>query len=122
MNIPSNCNAIMFHHFHDDKTFKKTQGSLDSKSFEKKIKKLIKFKYKIICPQEWVRKLLDRKLLKNELLLRQRNKLPPFIRLISIIVSSKDRSLSLQGAREIKAKLNLIKELEILDIQYKKID
>ncbi len=53
-------------------------------------------------------------LLKNELLLRQRNKLPPFIRLISIIVSSKDRSLSLQGAREIKAKLNLIKELEIL--------
>ena len=44
-------------------------------------------------------------LLKNELLLRQRNKLPPFIRLISIIVSSKDRSLSLQGAREIKAKL-----------------
>ena len=39
------------------------------------------------------------KLLRNELNLREKNKLPPFIRLISIIVSSKDRSLSLQGAK-----------------------
>ncbi|MAW17348.1 MAG: primosomal protein N' [Candidatus Pelagibacter sp. TMED272] len=53
-------------------------------------------------------------LLKNELLLREKNKLPPFIRLIAIIISSKDRNLSLQGAREIKMKLNPIKDLEIL--------
>lgn len=69
MNLPTNCHAIMFHHFHDGKIFKKTQGSLDSKSFEKKIKKLIKLKYKLICPQEWIKKLINRKLLKNELCL-----------------------------------------------------
>ena len=46
--------------------------------------------------------------------MREKNKLPPFVRLISIIVSSKDRSASLQGAREIKAKLNQIHNLEIL--------
>ncbi len=53
-------------------------------------------------------------LLSNELLLREKNKLPPFIRLIAIIISSKHRSLSLQGAREIKIKLKKIKELEVL--------
>ena len=40
-------------------------------------------------------------LLKNELLIREKNKLPPFKRLIAIIISSKERSLSLQGAREL---------------------
>ena len=54
------------------------------------------------------------KLLENELSLREKNKLPPFIRLISIIVSSRQRDLSLQGAREIKIKLNQIKDLEVL--------
>ena len=53
-------------------------------------------------------------LLQNELLLREKNKLPPFKRLIAIIVSSKDHSLSLQGAREIKVKLNQINDLEVL--------
>ena len=53
-------------------------------------------------------------LLKNELLLREKNNLPPFKRLIAIIISSKDRSLSLQGAREIKVKLNQINNLEVL--------
>ncbi len=53
-------------------------------------------------------------LLMKELILREKNKLPPYVRLIAIIVSSKDRSLSIQGAKEIKFKLNLIKELEIL--------
>ena len=52
--------------------------------------------------------------LKNELKIRKKNKLPPFIRLISIIISSKDHSLSLKGAAEIKIKLNQIKGLEIL--------
>ncbi len=53
-------------------------------------------------------------LLKNELLIRKKNNLPPFIRLISIIISSKDRNLSLQGAREVKIKLKQIENLEIL--------
>ncbi len=53
-------------------------------------------------------------LLINELELREKNKLPPFIRLIAIIISSKDRSLSLQGAREIKLKLNQISDIEVL--------
>ncbi len=53
-------------------------------------------------------------LLENELLLRKKNKLPPFKRLIAIIISSKDRSLSLQGAREIKIRLNDINNIEIL--------
>ena len=53
-------------------------------------------------------------ILKNELLLREKNKLPPFMRLIAIIISSKDRSLSLQGAREIKVKLSKLNNLEIL--------
>ena len=54
------------------------------------------------------------KLLADELLLREKNKLPPFIRLISIIISSKERSSSLQGAREIKSKLKTIKDIEVL--------
>ena len=53
-------------------------------------------------------------LLENELLLRKKNKLPPFKRLIAIIISSKDRSLSLQGAREIKIRLNDINNIEVL--------
>ena len=53
-------------------------------------------------------------LLANELILREKNKLPPFSRLIAVIISSKDRSLSLQGAREIKVKLNQISDLKVL--------
>ncbi len=53
-------------------------------------------------------------LLENELTLRKKNNLPPFIRLIALIVSSKNRSLSLQGAREIKLKLKEIDNLEVL--------
>ena len=53
-------------------------------------------------------------LLQSELLLREKNKLPPFKRLIAIIVSSKDQRISLQGAREIKVKLNQINDLEVL--------
>ena len=53
-------------------------------------------------------------LLKSELLLREKNRLPPYMRLIAIIISSKDRSSSLQGAREIKNRLNQISDLEVL--------
>ena len=53
-------------------------------------------------------------LLRNELLIRKKNKLPPFARLIAIIISSKDHSSSLQGAKEIKIRLKQINDLEIL--------
>ena len=53
------------------------------------------------------------KLLRNELSIREKNKLPPFIRLVAIIISSKKPSLSLQGATEIKNKLINIKDLEV---------
>ncbi len=53
-------------------------------------------------------------LLKHELEIRKKNQLPPFVRLISIIVSSENHSLSVRGAREIKLKLNKIDELDIL--------
>ncbi len=53
-------------------------------------------------------------LLKNELSIRKKNELPPFVRLIAIIISSKEHSLSLNGAREIKMQLNKIKGIEIL--------
>ncbi len=53
------------------------------------------------------------KLLRNELSIREKNKLPPFIRLVAIIISSKEPSLSLQGATEIKNKLSNIKDLEV---------
>ena len=52
-------------------------------------------------------------LLQNELILRKKNKLPPFNRLVAVIVSSKNRSFSLQGAREIKTRLKQINDLEI---------
>ena len=52
-------------------------------------------------------------LLKKELILREKNSLPPFSRLIAIIVSAKTHSLSLEGANEIKSHLKKITDLEI---------
>ena len=54
------------------------------------------------------------KFLKNELLMREKNNLPPFSRLIALIVSSKSNDDSLRGAQEIKKKLIKIKELKVL--------
>ena len=48
------------------------------------------------------------------LTLEKKNKLPPYIRLISIIISSKHHNLSTKGAQEIKAKLIKINGLEVL--------
>ena len=74
--------------------------------------------YQTLSPQDGTLNELiknhSEKLLRNELLLREKNNLPPFIRLVALIISSKDRSLSLQGAREIKMKLNKLNELEVL--------
>ena len=53
-------------------------------------------------------------LLKKELILRKNNSLPPFSRLISIIVSANLHSVSIDGAREIKNHLKKIKEIEVM--------
>jgi len=53
-------------------------------------------------------------LLKKELILRKNNSLPPFSRLISIIVSANSHSISIDGAREIKNHLKKINEIEVM--------
>ena len=53
-------------------------------------------------------------LLKKELILRKNNSLPPFSRLISIIVSANSHSVSIDGAREIKNHLKKINEIEVM--------
>jgi len=53
-------------------------------------------------------------LLKKEIKLREKNLLPPFSRLIAIIISANSYSLSLDGAREIKKHLEKISEIEVL--------
>ncbi len=53
-------------------------------------------------------------LLKMELITRKKNNLPPFVRLISIIISSNHYDLSIKGAKEIKVQLKKISNIEIL--------
>ncbi len=53
-------------------------------------------------------------LLRNELAIRKKNNLPPFTRLIAIIVSSNQHNLSTLGAKEIKKKLKKIENIEIM--------
>ena len=50
----------------------------------------------------------------NELKLRKNNNLPPYSRLISLIISSKSKENSYQGALEIKKKIEKIKNIQIL--------
>ena len=54
------------------------------------------------------------KFLEKELELRKKNFLPPFSRLIAIIISSDKHTLSLDGAREIKNQLIKINEIEVM--------
>jgi len=54
------------------------------------------------------------KFLEDELMLRKKNNLPPFSRLIAVIISSRKKELSYQGAQEIKNKLQIFSELEVL--------
>ena len=54
------------------------------------------------------------KFLDNELILRKKNKLPPFSRLVAVIISSTNKELSYRGAQEIKKKLNNLSELEVM--------
>ena len=53
-------------------------------------------------------------LLKIELITRKKNQLPPFVRLIAIIISSNQHDLSTKGAKEIKARLKKINNIEVL--------
>ena len=53
-------------------------------------------------------------LLKTELTLREKNLLPPFSRLIAIIVSADSHNLSFAGAREIKNHLKKIDNIETM--------
>jgi len=52
--------------------------------------------------------------LQKELLLRKEKKLPPFYRLISLIISGKNESLIMRFATSIKSKLPQIKEVNVL--------
>jgi len=52
--------------------------------------------------------------LQKELLLRREKKLPPFYRLISLIISGKNESLIMKFAINIKSKLPKIKEVNVL--------
>jgi primosomal protein N' (replication factor Y) len=54
------------------------------------------------------------KFLNNELIIRKNKNLPPFSRLISLIVSSSSSQDSFRAAQEIKKKLSNISELEVL--------
>ena len=53
-------------------------------------------------------------LLQKELISRKKNLLPPFSRLVAIIVSAKTHDLSLNGAREIKKHLKKINDIEVM--------
>ena len=53
-------------------------------------------------------------LLNNELLLREKNLLPPFSRLIAIIITAESHGLSLSGAGEIKKHLKKIEDIEVM--------
>ena len=74
--------------------------------------------YQTITPShETLKELIQNdpeKFLENELVSRKKNNLPPFKRLIAIIISSSFRELSLMGAREIKKKIKAIEDLEVL--------
>jgi len=54
------------------------------------------------------------KFLYNELIIRKKNRLPPYHRLISLIISSNIKSDSYVGAQEIKKKLLSINNIEVL--------
>jgi len=54
-------------------------------------------------------------LLKTELITRKKNRLPPFVRLIAIIISSNKHDLSIKGAREIKIQLKKLIILKFWD-------
>ena len=67
-----------------------------------------------INSDESVKKIKGKKRPIENQIIRKKNLLPPFARLIAIIVSASKHSLSIEGAREIKRHLNKIDDIEIL--------
>ena len=74
--------------------------------------------YQTLTPEDiTLNKLIKNKseqLLKTELLIRKKNNLPPFVRLIAIIISSNQHDLSIKGAKEIKIQLKKINNIQVL--------
>ena len=74
--------------------------------------------YQTITPEDLtLNELIKNKseeLLKTELITRKKNHLPPFVRLIAIIISSNKHDLSIKGAMEIKVQLKKINNIEVL--------
>jgi primosomal protein N' (replication factor Y) (superfamily II helicase) len=74
--------------------------------------------YQTLTPQDTtLNELIKNKseqLLKLELITRKKNSLPPYARLIAIIISSNQHDMSLKGAREIKNQLKKISSIEVL--------
>ncbi len=74
--------------------------------------------YQTLSPEDLTLKEIitnkSEELLKQELILRKKNFLPPFSRLIAIIVSAETHNLSLGGAREIKNHLKKINNIEVM--------
>tara|TARA_A100001015_G_scaffold319094_1_gene440954 strand:- start:1550 stop:1867 length:318 start_codon:yes stop_codon:yes gene_type:complete len=56
--------GLMFHHFHDNKSYKKSQGSISKQEFEKIIN-LVGQK-NILSPNEYIDRMLNNKLKKNK--------------------------------------------------------
>ena len=54
------------------------------------------------------------KFLDNELIIRKKNNLPPFRRLISLIISASSSNDSLRGAQEIEKKLAILRDIDVL--------
>ena len=74
--------------------------------------------YQTLSPEDLVLNELiknnSEELLKKELASRKKNFLPPFTRLIAIIVSANLHSLSVDGAMEIKNHLKRLKDIEVM--------
>jgi len=74
--------------------------------------------YQTITPlNETLKDILENnpeKFLNNELIVRKNKNLPPFSRLIALIISASSSQDSLRAAQEIKKKLSVLSELEVL--------
>jgi primosomal protein N' (replication factor Y) (superfamily II helicase) len=74
--------------------------------------------YQTLTPKDsTLNELIENKseqLLNLELITRKKYSLPPFVRLIAIIISSNQHDLSIKGANEIKIQLKKISSIEVL--------
>jgi len=74
--------------------------------------------YQTITPlNETLRDVLENnpeKFLSNELAIRKNKNLPPFSRLIALIISASSSQDSFRAAQEIKKKLNILQDIQVL--------